>query len=169
MNIGGYIPESINEGLGLRAVIFVSGCRHYCKGCHNPESWNFKYGAKFDDEKQIEIINSIKSNPLLDGVTFVGGDPFFSAKDVSDFIERLKKEVPHLNIWTYTGFTFEELIELNDKEMIRLLSLSDVLVDGRYVEKERDLSLPFRGSRNQRIIKVKESLNDNKVVEFEEF
>lgn len=165
MKISGYIPESINEGLGLRAVIFISGCKHYCKGCHNPESWNFNYGVEFDDKRQDEIIQSIKSNPLIDGITFVGGDPFFSAKDVSEFILKLRNEIPNLNIWTYTGFTFEEILNSNNGDMIQLLYLSDVLVDGRYEEDQRDLSLPFRGSKNQKIINVKESLKNNKVID----
>lgn len=156
MNICGYYPESINEGSGIRAVIFISGCKHYCSGCFNPLSWNFNYGIKFDSAEQHRIISEIQNNPLLDGITLCGGDPFYSARELLPFVEKFRLACPDLNVWAYSGFTYEEIV--NDPVMRRLLERCDVLIDGRFIEKYKDLTLPFRGSRNQRIIDVKRSL-----------
>jgi anaerobic ribonucleoside-triphosphate reductase activating protein len=165
MNICGFSPESINEGIGLRALIFISGCEHYCDGCFSKETWDYNYGLKFTYEKQIEIINIIANNPLLDGVTLLGGDPFYSAKEVIEFINLLKLKASHLNIWSYTGFTFEEILNSKNKDMIELLKLCDVIIDGRFINEQRDLTLPFKGSKNQRIIDVKKSLEINEIIE----
>ncbi|MCR8641066.1 anaerobic ribonucleoside-triphosphate reductase activating protein [Paenibacillus sp. N1-5-1-14] len=156
MNLCGYYRESINEGLGIRSVIFISGCRHRCKGCFNPESWNFELGEPFDERKQLEIINDIKHNPLVDGITFCGGDPFFSASELIPFVQQFRRECSTKNVWAYSGFTYEEIMA--DEKMHELLTLCDVLVDGRFEEKQKDLTLAFRGSRNQRIIDVTKSL-----------
>ncbi|MNB89910.1 Pyruvate formate-lyase 1-activating enzyme [compost metagenome] len=165
MNICGYIPESVNEGIGLRAVIFISGCKHKCPGCHNQSSWDFDYGTEFTEEEQLRIIDEIKENQLLDGVTICGGDPFFSSKEVVLFLKKLKEHVPNINIWTYTGFKYEDIIRLNRKDMMELLLETDVLIDGKYIEELRDLTLAFRGSKNQKVIDVKRSLMENKIIE----
>ncbi len=167
MHICGYIPESINEGIGLRAVIFISGCLHNCSGCHSPQTHNFKHGELFTLQKQLEIINDVKNNPLLDGITLCGGDPFYSAKEVMAFLKLLNKYIPNINIWSYTGFTFEEILNGNNQDMIELLKLCDVLIDGRFIEEQKDLTLRFRGSKNQRIILVQESLQSNKIITLE--
>ncbi|KAA9007236.1 anaerobic ribonucleoside-triphosphate reductase activating protein [Paenibacillus spiritus] len=166
MNLAGYIPESIVDGLGLRAVIFISGCFHNCPGCHSPHTHDKGYGREFTEEKQWEIINDIKTNPLLSGITLSGGDCFFSAKEVIQFVVKLKNEIPNINIWAYTGFTIEQLMSKQDSKY-RLLEMCDVLVDGRFVLEERDLTLKYRGSRNQRIINIRESMKQNKVVLYE--
>ncbi|RUT48433.1 anaerobic ribonucleoside-triphosphate reductase activating protein [Paenibacillus anaericanus] len=163
MNICGYYPESINEGEGLRASIFVSGCRHFCKGCFSPATWNFNYGDPFTKEREAEIINDIKNNPLLSGVTILGGDPFFSASEVSAFIERLVQEVGPISIWIYSGYTYEELIEQTDSPEYELLRRCQVLVDGRFVEKLRDPSLLYCGSSNQRLIDIQQSLSHGEI------
>jgi len=108
MNICGYYPESINEGEGMRAVLFISGCRHRCPGCFNPETWNFKYGEVFTLERQHEIIAEIAANPLLDGLTIAGGDPFFSAEEVVAFIHELRTVLPEFPIWIYSGYTYDQ-------------------------------------------------------------
>jgi len=163
MNICGYYPESINEGLGIRAVVFISGCRHYCPGCFNPKTWNFEYGKPFDDAEQQRIISEIRSNPLIDGLTICGGDPFFSAPDLIPFVQKFRTTCSDLTVWVYSGFTFDEI--MRDKAMKPLLMLCDVLIDGRFILEQKDLTLPFRGSYNQRIIDVKQSVRDGKVKE----
>ncbi|MFD2117183.1 anaerobic ribonucleoside-triphosphate reductase activating protein [Paenibacillus yanchengensis] len=158
MNICGYYPESINEGPGLRAVIFISGCIHACQGCFSKHTWSFKAGEPFDEKKQREILTDISSNPLLQGVTLCGGDPFFSAVDVVPFVKTLKSKLSHLDVWSYTGFTFEQLIADPADSKYQLLQLCDVIIDGKFVEAKRDLTLVYRGSSNQRIIDVEQSL-----------
>lgn len=161
MNICGYIPESINEGYGLRSVIFISGCRHYCRNCHSPESWNFNAGVPFTLKEQDDLIEEVKNNPLLDGITIAGGDPFFSANEVSEFIKRLKSSVPDINIWIYSGFTYDEILQ--NQDYLSLLKLCHILIDGRFVNEQKDLTLLFRGSKNQRIIDIHKSLESNSV------
>lgn len=156
MNLLGYIPESLNEGIGLRAVVFISGCRHACPGCFNPESWSFRSGELFTEVRQQEIIREIAGNPLLDGLTLCGGDPFFSAGECAEFVRRFRQSCPDRSVWAYTGFVYEELLE--DEERRTLAELCDVIVDGRFVQAEKDVSLPFRGSRNQRLVDVPASI-----------
>ena len=153
MYISGIIYESVVDGEGIRNVIFVSGCHHRCPGCHNPESWDFNYGTNFTKEAQIEFIDKCKKNPLIDGITLSGGDPMFSEKDVLSFIKLYKENCPNHNIWIYSGFTYEQLLQ--DEQKKSILDLCDVLVDGRYIQELRDTTLPFRGSSNQRIIDLK--------------
>lgn len=154
MNYCGYIKESINEGDGLRSVIFFSGCPFHCKGCHNPQSQKYDFGDEFTDDIQAKIINDIKNNPLLSGITLCGGEPFANKnwKYVLSFIKALRQEIPNINIWSYSGFTFEELLEL---PQVELLNEINVLIDGQFIEEEKDLTLKFRGSKNQRIINLK--------------
>ncbi|GAB6929409.1 anaerobic ribonucleoside-triphosphate reductase activating protein [Paenibacillus sp. JCM 10914] len=164
MNICGYIPESINEGPGLRAVLFVSGCRHACIGCFNAESWNFAAGEPFTEEIAMGILQDIKDNPLLDGVTLCGGDPFFSPEECAAFVSKLKTACPGKNVWAYTGFTFEAL--MRQPRQRELAILCDVIVDGKFMLEQRDVSLPFRGSSNQRLIDVVASVDRGVAVEF---
>lgn len=163
MNICGYYPESINEGEGMRAVLFISGCRHRCPGCFNPETWNFKYGEVFTLERQHEIIAEIAANPLLDGLTIAGGDPFFSAEEVVAFIHELRTVLPEFPIWIYSGYTYEELTALPGSPEWTLLSECQVLIDGRFIEELKDTTLPYRGSTNQRIIDIPASMNGSEV------
>ena len=153
MYISGIIYESVVDGEGIRNVVFISGCKHKCTGCHNPESWDFKFGEEFTYDKQIEFIEKCKQDPLLDGITLSGGDPMYSEKDVIAFLKLYKEHCPNHNIWIYSGFTYEELIQSSIAK--ELLDLCDVLVDGKYIQELRDTTLPFRGSSNQRIIKLK--------------
>jgi len=162
MNICGYYPESINEGDGLRAVIYISGCKHRCKGCFNPHTWNFTHGEDFTPEMQKQIVEDIQGNPLLQGVTLCGGDPFFSSNECVPFILKLRKALPNMDLWAYTGFTYEELLEDEDKKS--LLLLCDVIIDGRFMEHLKDTTLQYRGSLNQRIINVKKSIGSKDIV-----
>ncbi|GEM02349.1 anaerobic ribonucleoside-triphosphate reductase activating protein [Halolactibacillus halophilus] len=143
------IHDSVVDGPGLRTVLFFSGCPHFCKGCHNPESWNIRNGSEMTIDA---IVDEVLSNPLTD-VTLSGGDPFFQASGVKYVAKRLKEAGK--NIWAYSGYTLEQLLELGG-DYTELLSYCDVLVDGPFILAERDLSLDFRGSHNQRIIQLKD-------------
>lgn len=158
MNICGYYPESINEGEGLRAALFISGCRHYCKGCFSAATWNFNYGEELTEAREQEIIHDIKNNPLLSGLSILGGDPFFSAAEVSGFLDRLRVQAGDIPVWIYSGYTYEELIADPASAEYQLLAQCQVLVDGRFVQELRDPSLLYRGSSNQRLIDIPHSL-----------
>ncbi|WP_242143413.1 MULTISPECIES: anaerobic ribonucleoside-triphosphate reductase activating protein [unclassified Bacillus cereus group] len=150
MRVMNVIHDSVVDGEGLRTVVFFAGCPHRCIGCHNPQSWNICNGTEMTAE---EIIKEIATNPLTD-VTFSGGDPFLQAaevKKVAKGVKDLKK-----NLWIYTGYMLEEIQNSQNNDMIELLQYGDVLVDGRFELDKRDLTLPFRGSSNQRIIRLKE-------------
>lgn len=159
--------ESIVDGEGLRYVIYEQGCSHKCPGCHNPETHDFKGGKLVTIKKILEDINK---NPLIEGITLSGGDPFFQAKNNIILMQELKKK--EYNIWVYTGFRMEEFLEKIDGNssnekitdyMIEMLRYADIVVDGRFEEKNKSLLCKFRGSTNQRIIDVKKTL-DTKVI-----
>ena len=153
--------DSIVDGEGIRTVIWFQGCSHNCKGCHNPATHSFKAGYLFDVE---EIKKQILELQGQDGVTLSGGDPLFQIPASLEIAKFCKQN--GLSVWCYTGFTFEELIAMSkkDKSILELLENIDILVDGRYIEEQKDLNLKFRGSKNQRIINVKQSLKKNKTV-----
>lgn len=161
MNISGFYEESISNGEGWRAVLFVSGCPHHCPGCHNEKTWDFNYGEKF---KKEEIIDKIKDNFILQGVTISGGEPLCpeNIEEVSDFIKDVK--TLNLDIWCYTGYTFEELLKREDAT--NTLQYIDVLVDGRFEIDKKFPNLKFKGSENQRIIDVQRSLFEKKILEY---
>lgn len=160
IRIAGIINESIVDGPGIRMVIFAQGCKHNCKGCHNPHTHSFEGGELIEIDK---IIKDIKKNPLLDGVTFSGGDPFEQAEKFAALAQEVKKL--GLNVITYTGYTYEQLLEHSKDRpgYERLLQLTDILVDGPFILKEKDLLLKFRGSRNQRLINAAKSLNSGTI------
>ena len=155
IRLAGIVDESYTDGIGIRYTIFVQGCAHKCDECQNPETWDFNGGKLYSIDK---IVDNIVSDPLLDGITLSGGDPMYNTKPVIELINRLKDRRPDLNVWLYTGFTYEECLE--DTARKQLLELVDVLVDGTYQKCNRSLHLRFRGSSNQRIIDVQKSLDD---------
>lgn len=164
MKISGFYDESISNGLGWRAVLFVSGCPHHCPGCHNKETQNFDNGTEFN---QQEILDKIKDNSILKGITISGGEPLCKENipEVLDFIKNVKKVRPEFNVWCYSGYTIEQLVDRKDKVTDECLKEIDVLVDGRFVESKKDPELKFRGSSNQRILDVPSTLKTHKCIE----
>ena len=155
MRIYGLVQDSIVDGPGLRFVCFVQGCPHHCSGCHNPDSHDPAGGTEMTTD---EIIAHMLSNPLTDGLTLSGGEPFDQAEDCM-VIARAAHD-HGLNVWCYTGYTYEHLLRYGTGDQIALLAEVDVLVDGRYDESKRSLSLDWRGSSNQRVIDLNRRVND---------
>lgn len=150
IRIAGVVRESIVDGPGFRFVVFCQGCPHGCPGCHNPDTHDFDGGYDCDIDK---IVEAVEKNPLLDGVTFSGGEPFCQPEAFYNLALKLKEK--NMDILAYSGYTYEELVAMNDPAVDNLLSTLDILIDGRYVDNERDLTLLFRGSKNQRVIDMK--------------
>ena len=156
MNYGNIKECDIADGPGVRVSLFVSGCRHHCKGCFNEETWNFNYGQPYTEETEAEILNSLDSN-FIQGFTLLGGEPFEPENQVElvKLLKKVRETYPKKDIWCYSGYT-----NVTDE----MLSYIDVLVDGEFKEALKDVTLVFRGSQNQRIINVKESKKQGKVV-----
>lgn len=159
IRLAGVIRESIVDGPGIRFVVFVQGCPHHCEGCHNPESHDFSGGYDCEPEK---ILAEIKKNPLLDGVTFSGGEPLCQAAALLPLAKEIKKL--GLNLFIYTGSIFEDLLKNQNPDVMALLQEGDFLVDGPFVLAQRDLTLLFRGSQNQRILDLPQSLAQGQAV-----
>lgn len=174
MNYGNIKYYDIANGIGIRTVLFVSGCRHHCKGCFQPETWNFSFGNSFTEDVENEIIKSLDKD-YINGLTLLGGEPFEpeNQKVLLPFLKKVKKVFPKKTIWAFSGYTYEELIGF-EKSIAHcqytneMLSLIDVLVDGEFKEELKDLSLQFRGSSNQRLIDMKKTLNNNKIILWQE-
>lgn len=164
VNVAGIVRESIVDGPGFRFVIFCQGCPHGCKACHNPDTHAFKENKLIGVD---ELFKSIMKPRLGKGVTFSGGEPFCQAAPFAKLGEKLK--AAGIDILIFTGYEYEELIKMAkyNESIMRLIKTADYIVDGRYKEELRDLSLKFRGSSNQRIIDVKKTLEACKVVEVE--
>ncbi len=159
LRVAGIVKESVVDGPGFRYVIFAQGCIHGCKGCHNPDTHALDGGYVVDTDSLYE---DIKQSRYIDGVTFSGGEPFLQSEAFIHIAEKLKES--NINIVCYTGFAFEELLAGKDESRSRLLGLVDMLIDGPYMEELRDIGLAFRGSKNQRIIDVRASLREQRVI-----
>lgn len=160
MRIADFVQDSIVDGPGLRFTLFTQGCPHHCEGCHNPSTHDPEGGKEVTTDKVIEIM---LSNPLTDGLTLSGGEPFAQAGDCAVIAKAAREH--GLNVWAYSGWTFEELMNDPDPEVRSLLELVDVLVDGRFVLAQRSLALKWRGSGNQRVLDVPKSLASGAAVE----
>lgn len=159
MNYGQIRKYDVANGEGIRTSIFVTGCNHHCKGCFNEEYQDFDFGEKWTDKETREVIEDLKLQEVS-GLTLIGGEPMEHPRELKEIVKKIKREVDK-SIWVYSGFTYEKILE--DEEKLALLKECDILVDGLFIEKELDLSLRFRGSRNQRVIDIQKSLANGEV------
>lgn len=161
IKLSGIIKESIVDGKGMRYVVFTQGCPHGCKGCHNPQTHDFAGGTVYNTDK---IVADFKKDPLLSGITLSGGEPVCQAEACMELAKGAK--TAKLNVWMYSGYTYEEILSLasENNAIKELLNHVDVLVDGKFILEEKTLNLPFIGSRNQRVIDVKATLDKNEIV-----
>lgn len=164
MNFCKIINCDTANGEGLRVTLFVSGCEHHCKGCFNPETWNPKFGLPFTEDVAEKILELV-SKPYIHGLTLLGGEPMmpYNQSVLVNLLRQVKGIFPNKDVWVYSGFRFEELVGLEEsygrcEYTDEFLSLIDVLVDGRFILEQKDLTLKFKGSRNQRILDVRQSL-----------
>jgi len=161
LKVAGLIKESVVDGPGIRGVVFAQGCPRHCPGCHNPEAIDPSGGKEMEDREIVDFMARVK---LLKGVTFSGGEPFMQAEAFAQLGRCFKEK--GLDIMTYTGYTWEELTSMarNNPAVRDLLTVSDFIVDGPFIKEEKDLNLAFRGSRNQRVIDVRQSLVQNELI-----
>lgn len=163
MRIANVVNDSIVDGHGLRFTVFTQGCPHHCGGCHNPETHDPNGGR---EEELAELFRQLDKNPLIEGLTLSGGEPFLQAASCAE-LAKMAHETGR-NVWTYSGYLFETLRDKGDAAWTALLKETDVLVDGPFLQEEKSYELHFRGSRNQRLIDVPESLRRGEVVLWEE-
>ena len=164
---------SVANGTGIRVVLWVSGCKLHCKNCQNPQSWDFNSGKLFDENAKKELFEAL-DKPYIQGITFSGGHPLENenVETIYLLIKEVKERFPTKDIWLYTGFTLEQIFptvitdDFNLPRFYRqsIVEMCDVVVDGPYIEEQRDITLKFKGSKNQRIINVKETLKQNKII-----
>ena len=172
MNFADIKKADIANGTGVRVSVFVSGCNHKCENCFNRECWDFNYGKEFTN-KEIDKILEELDHPYVAGLSLLGGEPLehFNQKGLLPLVRKVKERFPEKNIWCYTGFTFEKDVMNNMyqkwEETPELLSYVDVMVDGKFEESKKDITLKFRGSSNQRIIDVQKSIEGKKAILFE--
>lgn len=159
INIAGIEAESVVDGEGWRFAIFTQGCKHHCKNCHNPQTWDMRGGTQMSIDELVDTIEeAFKENILMDGVTLTGGDPLYQPDATFSLCKKLKDL--DINIWLYTGFTYEEITK--DEKLMSIMKYIDVLVDGPFIESLKSLELEYRGSSNQRILDMKKTLESGK-------
>ncbi len=169
MNYATIKKRDIANGVGVRVSLFVSGCTHRCKNCFNKETWDFDYGEKFTDDTANEIIEMLAPD-YVNGLSLLGGEPFevLNQCELTKLLRRVKAEYPNKDVWCYTGYLFDKHLLSDSRARCEytdeMLSYIDILVDGPYIEDQKDISLQFRGSKNQRIIDVKRSIADKRIV-----
>lgn len=164
MNYAALKKTDIANGPGVRVSLFVSGCRHHCKGCFNSEAWDFAYGNLFNKEVMAEIIEALDKE-YIEGFSLLGGEPFEpeNRETVQNILRSVKEKFPYKTVWCYSGFLCDDLLA----DARGILEYIDVLVDGRFVEAKKNLRLKFRGSENQRLIDMKKTLASGEITEWE--
>ena len=168
MNYAGIKYCDIANGTGCRTVLFVSGCRNACKGCFQPQTWDFGYGEPFDEKVQKEVLDSLAPD-YITGITLLGGEPFEpeNQKELVPFMRKVAAQYPSKNVWAFTGYIYDkDLIaggRRHTEDTDELLSMIDVLVDGPFVEELKDITLKFRGSSNQRVLNLRETIRTGKI------
>lgn len=170
MYYGNIKYNAIEDGVGCRTVLFVSGCRNHCKNCFQQETWNFSYGKPFTDATVQEILDSLNS-PYVDGITLLGGEPF-EPENQGELVRltlTVKNQFPQKTIWAYTGFILEQMVtdpkcRAHTENLLPLLHNLDILVDGPFVEEKKNITLPYRGSENQRVIDMPETFRRREIV-----
>ena len=164
MNYLGIDKSSISNGPGVRVVLWVAGCTLHCKGCQNPESWDFCAGKPFDETAKLELFDAL-DKPYIKGITISGGNPLDVPQDIFCLVNEIKHKFKNKDIWLYSGYTYDEI--LASRQMFKCITEVDVLVDGPYIEEQRDTTLKFSGSKNQRLINVRKTIEEQKVVLYE--
>lgn len=170
MNYGNIKECDIADGPGVRVSLFVSGCRHHCKGCFNEETWDFHYGQPYTKETEDKII-SLLAPDYIQGLTLLGGEPFEpeNQQELVKLLRRVKKEYPHKDIWSYSGYLLDKDLKEGGRAYTdvtdEMLSYLDVLVDGSFIEAQKDITLKFRGSKNQRVIKLENGKDAGRLYE----
>ncbi len=164
MYYGKIKPCDIADGNGVRVTLFVSGCTHHCKGCFNPETWDFRYGVPYTEETE-ETLLRLLDKPFINGLTLLGGEPMEPANQraLLPLLRKVRERLPHKDVWCYTGYTLEsdllaETGQARTDVTDELLSYIDVLVDGEFIEEQKNIRLRFRGSENQRLLSLPETL-----------
>lgn len=173
MNYHKIEKTSVANGIGVRVVLWVSGCSLHCRECHNPETWSFDSGKLFDEEAKNELFNAL-DKPYIQGITFSGGHPLENenVETIYLLIKEIKEKFPTKDIWLYTGYTIEQIFpkvnfdvfNVNNVYRKEVIRMCDVVVDGPFVESEKDITLKWRGSRNQRVIDCKQSIKENRII-----
>lgn len=167
MNYIDIYKNDTTNGPGVRVVLWVSGCSHHCKECHNPQTWDENAGNYFDKTAKKDLFDAL-AKPYIKGITFSGGDPLYSTNvlTILELVTEIREKFPQKDIWLYTGYTYEDLMEINSPQMnIRreILKNIDVLIDGEFIIDKKDLRLKWRGSSNQRVIDMPKTLLENKI------
>lgn len=169
MNYAGIKYCDIANGTGCRTVLFVSGCRNACKGCFQPQTWDFGYGEPFDEKVQEEVLKSLEPDYIA-GITVLGGEPFEpeNQKELVPFMRKVVARYPNKNVWAFTGYIYDKDLvaggRRHTEDTDELLSMIDVLVDGPFQEEKNDITLKFRGSSNQRILDLKETIRTGNII-----
>lgn len=162
MNYIKITPIDVANGPGCRVILWTAGCSHHCKECHNPDTWNPNAGQLFNENAKQELFNAL-NKPFIQGVTLSGGDPLYkdNIEEITSLCKEIKKEFPNKDIWCYSGYVYEEIKNLE------LMKYLDVLVDGKFEIDKKDITLLFRGSSNQRLINVPETIKQNQIILYE--
>lgn len=166
MNYGVIKTFDVANGPSVRVSLYVSGCTHHCKDCFNEDTWDFNYGKKFTKEVEDNLLKEIAIKKRF---SLLGGDPFDNVTDCLRLVKRIRTEYPETDIWCWTGYTYEQILKHENTDMVDLLCLMDVLVDGRFIKSKHDYRLKYKGSTNQRVIDIKESIVKQEVVIKEEY